>query len=53
MTPKPGDFTLGPAKVESVTTSKGVLIIKINTARDKLHIHITPSGLIRMKAYFP
>lgn len=43
------EFTLTPAQVESVTTSKGTLIIRIKTARGYVSVHVTPTGLVRFQ----
>lgn len=42
-------LTLAPAQVESVTTSKGTLIIKVKTARGYVSVHVTPTGLVRFQ----
>lgn len=57
--PKPGSaearvktttfgFDFGTASVERITSHRGHVVVAVNTAKERVFIRVTPSGLIRV-----
>jgi len=42
-------FSWGPVTVERCISHKGHVVLSLKTPRDDVEVHVTPTGLVRVK----